>query len=621
MAIKSIPPLSDLIYGKIANTLDNDKLDTKILMFFMKKTKEIQEKRPLFHANNKWIINKIYKLLDSHQEIELDCLKIFIRFYTCLISFGGTYIVIKQLNTKLSDAIEHANYPLLQAICDILKENCINYQTIQNHIKAPTSRLGLLDKPATSLHLFFNHINKWSDPLIAQAFKHLLDLGWPIDECNSFSQTPLHLACLYTKPSLVEFLIERGADENTFSQDDSTPFHFLAAAPNQENSIASDAILQLLSTKKNINYHNANGLTPLMLAAEHGNIDGLEALLRAGADATLKNPYSSKTALHLACKNRHHESVFQLIEAKAPINAADADGMTGLHQICSASTHILDEFDAYVVLKIIELLMEKGAVSNCCANNGKLPYDLLKENYKPILEHIIKENPSFFDPYHADPETFASLTKKLPLPTHHTRLKKANADQIKAYFSKDVIFSHEIFFQWLDMYQKKDSLPLANVQKVARKLLPVLQMGILSIKNIERVIQKRKDYEELKPFVEEKITAFRNKLENIKKDINLLELALSQGEIDEIPDAFRCPITKGIMQHPVKDRYGDHYDEKALQQWLKTSRFSPIGKGPLIEGEFESDKKLKDRIEQYLSKKRRPEIDDSDSQNNKWQKL
>jgi serine/threonine protein kinase len=63
---------------------------------------------------------------------------------------------------------------------------------------------------------------------------------------------------------------------------------------------------------------------------------------------------------------------------------------------------------------------------------------------------------------------------------------------------------------------------------------------------------------------EELAVALANELERIKQ------------QASEIPDGFICPITQDIMRDPVSLPDGHSYERKAIMDWLKTKRRSPL---------------------------------------------
>ncbi len=71
----------------------------------------------------------------------------------------------------------------------------------------------------------------------------------------------------------------------------------------------------------------ANGLTPLMLAAAHGNLDLVQVLVEAGADVFTTDTQAGATPLHKACQGGSVEVVRVLLDAGAHVDAVAA--MTG----------------------------------------------------------------------------------------------------------------------------------------------------------------------------------------------------------------------------------------------------------------------------------------------------
>lgn len=84
-----------------------------------------------------------------------------------------------------------------------------------------------------------------------------------------------------------------------------------------------------IATGHNINMRDEDGETPLMKAANRGNLRAVDALIKAGANVNAKDE-DGNTALMEAADNGHNDVVLRLIEAGADINARDDDGETAL---------------------------------------------------------------------------------------------------------------------------------------------------------------------------------------------------------------------------------------------------------------------------------------------------
>jgi len=79
-----------------------------------------------------------------------------------------------------------------------------------------------------------------------------------------------------------------------------------------------------------------HGCTPLMLAAEHGNLSCVQLLLEQRADTSLTDYRERDCALTLACKHDEPACVQALLSNGADAEAADATGVTGL-MACAAN--------------------------------------------------------------------------------------------------------------------------------------------------------------------------------------------------------------------------------------------------------------------------------------------
>ncbi|XP_065179004.1 uncharacterized protein LOC135809557 [Sycon ciliatum] len=255
---------------------------------------------------------------------------------------------------------------------------------------------------------------------------------------------PLHWACRYNLPDIVELLVDHGASLFLEGENGQTPLHL---------AHSSSAVTSLLLDKSaSIYAEDTLQRTPLYVAAQSGDTDVVKVLLEAGSDACqvsqgcggrtalhevsnsvdkckllLENGASAeavdsngKTALHCA---RHVDVVRLLLDNGCAINTTDKSGNEALHDILN-STATSDKG------AIIKLLLERGASANANNADGESPVFLavsacngftaplsellahsanpnsktkdglspllcaMKKGYIPIVQHLIKAGAS-----------------------------------------------------------------------------------------------------------------------------------------------------------------------------------------------------------------------------------
>jgi hypothetical protein len=108
-----------------------------------------------------------------------------------------------------------------------------------------------------------------------------------------------------------------------------------------------------------VNHSDNDGWTALYVAATHGRVEGMRALLAAGADANHHATSNGYTALNVAAWNGHMETTRALLAARAEVNRADHDGWTAL---CAAAWNGRVE--------VVRALLAAGTAVNHATNDG-----------------------------------------------------------------------------------------------------------------------------------------------------------------------------------------------------------------------------------------------------------
>ncbi|XP_035467273.2 kinase D-interacting substrate of 220 kDa B isoform X1 [Scophthalmus maximus] len=159
----------------------------------------------------------------------------------------------------------------------------------------------------------------------------------------------------------------------------------------EENLAAVKAHLDMF---RDVDSRSDNGQTPLMVAAEQGNLEIAQELIRRGANVNLDD-VDCWTALISAAKEGHIEVVRELLENNANLEHRDMGGWTALmwaaYKGCTdvaqlllekgANPNITGQYSVYPIIwaagrghaDIVHLLLQHGAKVNCSDKYGTTP--------------------------------------------------------------------------------------------------------------------------------------------------------------------------------------------------------------------------------------------------------
>lgn len=147
--------------------------------------------------------------------------------------------------------------------------------------------------------------SKLNDYLIGFLKKH----GAQVDGKDQFDTTALIRAAGKGNVAGIRALLEAGADVNTKSRSgDGTAL--ISAARHGQNQ----AINTLIAAHADVNEADPMGTTALHIAADKDNVEGIRALLEAGADVNAI--YVLNTPLQVAIDRRHVAAIGALLEAQ-----------------------------------------------------------------------------------------------------------------------------------------------------------------------------------------------------------------------------------------------------------------------------------------------------------------
>jgi ankyrin repeat protein len=132
-----------------------------------------------------------------------------------------------------------------------------------------------------------------------------------VKACSGDGWTPLHLACFFGQPGVVEALIERGANILARSSNpmQNTPLHAAAAGRSKET------VRTLLEHGADVNARQEGGWTALHAASQNGDVEMVRLLIAGGADVKIRAD-NQQNAMDLAL-TKGHQSVVEVLEAYA----------------------------------------------------------------------------------------------------------------------------------------------------------------------------------------------------------------------------------------------------------------------------------------------------------------
>ncbi|XP_041810590.1 kinase D-interacting substrate of 220 kDa B isoform X2 [Chelmon rostratus] len=177
----------------------------------------------------------------------------------------------------------------------------------------------------------------------------------------------------------------------------------------EEENLA--AIKAHLDKFKDVDSRSDNGQTPLMVAAEQGNLEIAQELIRRGANVNLDD-VDCWTALISAAKEGHIEVVRELLENNANLEHRDMGGWTAVMWAAykgrtdvaelllekGANPNITGQYSVYPIIwaagrghaEIVHLLLQHGAKVNCSDKYGTTPliWAARKGHYDSVM-HLL----------------------------------------------------------------------------------------------------------------------------------------------------------------------------------------------------------------------------------------
>ena len=161
-----------------------------------------------------------------------------------------------------------------------------------------------------------------------QQARVLLDQGVRVDTLDSSRRTPLMWTARNGHSSLVDLLIDRGANVSAVAAHGDTVLCYAISCCEKPGS--ADIVTKLLDNGADPNAKPHDGWTPLMLAASRDRSDLLNLLLAAGAEIDTQRP-NGYTALMLAAAGGLTAALQTLLKRGADLTKKTRGGKTALN--------------------------------------------------------------------------------------------------------------------------------------------------------------------------------------------------------------------------------------------------------------------------------------------------
>lgn len=214
-------------------------------------------------------------------------------------------LLIKKIIEKGGD-VNHANdddeTPLIFACQKNASPSIINILLNKGANVNHKTKIG--DTAANSLLNLYKNSKNLSNEALLSTMQLLINHGMNVNQIT-FDETCLTSYCQHKNifPTLIQCLINAGADVNHQNFCKDSALHLITSHPNQDSAVLKSVILQLIDHGAKLNVENMNRKTPLMLACKNEDLtaDVLVSLIDAGSNVNHVNA-RGETPLMCACK-------------------------------------------------------------------------------------------------------------------------------------------------------------------------------------------------------------------------------------------------------------------------------------------------------------------------------
>lgn len=198
--------------------------------------------------------------------------------------------------------------------------------------------------------------------------------------------TPLMRAIMINYFDAVRFLVEEGADINYQTPDGKSALFFACSVKNEQ------IVKFLLENGAFVSQVGYLGKYPIHFAASSDNVNILMMIIRAGADPTAKDMNDAPATFSALCSKKNKYDIMKILFDHG-VNPNDINSKTKSTILNSLLLEAPEENN----LKVIKLILERGANLNYVTKTGKTLYEVVQLSCPPEIKNVIdtflKEHP------------------------------------------------------------------------------------------------------------------------------------------------------------------------------------------------------------------------------------
>ena len=216
-----------------------------------------------------------------------------------------------------------------------------------------------------------------------EALQNIIEQGMiNVNAMNKKGETALLLACKSAQPTIVNLLLQNGADPNISDTRRYTSLHAAVYG-----CCANETLQEIINHEVQLDYQDIHGNTALLLACSYRQQESVKILLEAGSNPNIVDNNGdtclhagvrtgcrkkiirtiidhcfdvnatnkkTRTALVVACMFNNEGAIKVLLDAGADPNIADVDGYTCLH----------DAVTGHYSIEVLQAIIDRGANVN-----------------------------------------------------------------------------------------------------------------------------------------------------------------------------------------------------------------------------------------------------------------